>query len=147
MGKNSRIPVYFFWLKYISWFYYATENMMIGQWAFEDTFYCSLPIGVRLAREEAERDIQFAEVAQTFHRSDLECDFSVVGKECDCYAEYDKQTFNETIVYQRLSGETVLESLAFDKDNLLRNYMAMLAITIGFRLLTYLILKYKFRAS
>ena len=49
---------------------------MIGQWAFEDTFYCALPMDVRLAREEAERDVQFAEVAQTFHRSDLNCDVS-----------------------------------------------------------------------
>ena len=75
--KNSRIPVYFFWLKYLSWFYYAAENMMIGQWTFEkDTFYCSLPANVRLAREEAERDVQFAEVAQTFHRSNLNCNVS-----------------------------------------------------------------------
>ena len=75
--KNSRIPVYFFWLKYVSWFYYAAENMMIGQWTFEEnTFYCSLPIDVRLAREEAERDVQFAEVAQTFHRSKLDCNVS-----------------------------------------------------------------------
>lgn len=119
--KNSRIPVYFFWLKYLSWFYYAAENMMIGQWVFEDTFYCSLPISVRLDREEAEREVQFAEVAQTFHRSDLQCNVSVIGEECKCYEEYDKQKFNETTVYQRVSGETVLENLAFDKNNLLRN--------------------------
>ena len=50
---------------------------MIGQWTFEEnTFYCSLPIDVRLAREEAERDVQFAEVAQTFHRSKLDCNVS-----------------------------------------------------------------------
>jgi len=50
---------------------------MIGQWTFEkDTFYCSLPANVRLAREEAERDVQFAEVAQTFHRSNLNCNVS-----------------------------------------------------------------------
>ena len=50
---------------------------MIGQWTFEkDTFYCSLPIDVRLAREEAERDVQFAEIAQTFHRSKFDCNVS-----------------------------------------------------------------------
>ena len=47
--------------------------------------------------------------------------FSVVGEECKCYEEYDLQTFNETTVYQKVSGETVLENLAFDKNNLLRN--------------------------
>ena len=38
--KASRIPVYFFWMKYLSWFYYATENIFIGQWTFYDTFVC-----------------------------------------------------------------------------------------------------------
>ena len=74
--KNSKIPVYFFWLKYCSWMYYTTENLMIGQWAFEDSFYCALPMDVRLSREKAERDVQFAELAQTFHRSNLDCDVS-----------------------------------------------------------------------
>ena len=74
--KNSRIPFYFFWLKYCSWMYYAAENLMIGQWAFEDSFYCTLPLDVRLARERAERDVQFAELAQTFHRSNFDCDVS-----------------------------------------------------------------------
>ena len=74
--KNSRIPVYFSWLKYFSWMYYAAENLMIGQWAFEDSFYCASPLNVRLARERAERDVQFAELAQTFHRSNMDCDVS-----------------------------------------------------------------------
>ena len=74
--KNSRIPFYFFWLKYCSWMYYGAENLMIGQWAFEDSFYCTLPLDVRLAREKAERDVQFAELAQTFHRSNFDCDQS-----------------------------------------------------------------------
>ena len=74
--KISKIPVYFFWLKYCSWMYYTTENLMIGQWVFEDSFYCALPFNVRLSREKAERDVQFAELAQTFHRSNLDCDVS-----------------------------------------------------------------------
>ena len=46
--------------------------------------------------------------------------FSVVGEECKCYEEYDLKTFNETTVYLKVSGETVLENFAFDKNNLLR---------------------------
>ena len=76
--KNSRIPAYFFWLKYLSWFYYATENMFIGQWAFEKTFYCS-PIG-DATREKAE----FAEIAQIFERSDYDCSFTGKNK-TNCY--------------------------------------------------------------
>ena len=47
--------------------------------------------------------------------------FLEIGEECKCYEIYDKETFNETTIYQRISGETVLETLAFEKDNLLRN--------------------------
>ena len=45
----------------------------------------------------------------------------MIGEECKCYEEYDLQTFNETTDYQKVSGDTVLENLAFDKNNLLRN--------------------------
>ncbi|CAG0879456.1 unnamed protein product [Darwinula stevensoni] len=30
--NNNSIPVYFIWLKYISWFYYGNEALMINQW-------------------------------------------------------------------------------------------------------------------
>ena len=49
------------------------------------------------------------------------CFFSVIDEECKCYEEYDLKTFNETTEYQKVSGDTVLENLAFDKNNLLRN--------------------------
>ena len=45
----------------------------------------------------------------------------MIGEECKCYEEYDLKTFNETTVYDKVSGDTVLENLAFDKNNLLRN--------------------------
>ena len=45
----------------------------------------------------------------------------MIDEECKCYEEYDLQTFNETTVYDKVSGDTVLENLAFDKNNLLRN--------------------------
>lgn len=45
----------------------------------------------------------------------------MIDEECKCYEEYDLQTFNETTVYRKVSGDTVLENLAFDKNNLLRN--------------------------
>ena len=39
--KSSRIPIYFFWIKYLSWLYYSIENIFIGQWTFYDTFVCT----------------------------------------------------------------------------------------------------------
>lgn len=29
---NSSVPVYFVWLKYISWFMYGYEALIINQW-------------------------------------------------------------------------------------------------------------------
>ena len=30
--QNSSVPVYFVWLKYISWFMYGYEALIINQW-------------------------------------------------------------------------------------------------------------------
>ena len=38
--KNGSVPVYFQWLRYVSWFMYANEAMSISQWSgvsFNDT--------------------------------------------------------------------------------------------------------------
>ena len=55
----------------------------------------------------------------------------MIGEECKCYEEYDLKTFNETTVYQKVSGDTVLENLAFDKTNLLRNASKILKFNQG----------------
>merc|ERR1719481_1623569 len=31
--NNGSVPVYFIWLKYISWFYYANEALCVNQWS------------------------------------------------------------------------------------------------------------------
>jgi hypothetical protein len=38
---NSSVPVYFIWLKYISWFYYGNEALVINQWKNVDHIGCS----------------------------------------------------------------------------------------------------------
>ena len=30
--QSDSVPVYFIWLKYISWFYYGAENLYVTQW-------------------------------------------------------------------------------------------------------------------
>ena len=30
--QSDSVPVYFIWLKYISWFYYGNENFYVTQW-------------------------------------------------------------------------------------------------------------------
>lgn len=37
------MPVYLIWLKYISWFYYANEAMLITVWTNVNSIACSLP--------------------------------------------------------------------------------------------------------
>jgi hypothetical protein len=36
----SSVPVYFVWLKYISWFYYGNEALMINQWKGVEGIEC-----------------------------------------------------------------------------------------------------------
>lgn len=36
----SNIPVYFIWLKYLSWFFYTNEVLNINQWQYVDDIGC-----------------------------------------------------------------------------------------------------------
>ncbi|CAG0902373.1 unnamed protein product [Darwinula stevensoni] len=38
--NNASVPVYFVWLKYISWFYYGNEALMINQWKGVEGIEC-----------------------------------------------------------------------------------------------------------
>ena len=96
---------------------------------------------------EVEReDKEFAEIAQTFHRKDLNCS-QTVDQECDCYDEYFLNKFNVTVEHTKRTGSEILDNIAFSPDNLLRNYLVMFAIGIVLRLLTFAVMKYKFRAT
>ncbi|XP_015906784.1 protein white isoform X2 [Parasteatoda tepidariorum] len=39
----ASVPVYFIWLKYISWFYYGNEALIINQWSSVQNITCSTP--------------------------------------------------------------------------------------------------------
>ncbi|XP_042213035.1 protein white-like [Homarus americanus] len=39
--NSDSVPVYFIWIKYISWFNYGNEALMINQWADIDSIACS----------------------------------------------------------------------------------------------------------
>ncbi|XP_076458336.1 protein white-like [Babylonia areolata] len=39
--NNDSVPVYFLWLKYLSWFNYASEYMMVNQWQDITNITCS----------------------------------------------------------------------------------------------------------
>jgi hypothetical protein len=38
---NSSVPIYLIWIKYISWFYYGNEALVINQWRNIDYIGCS----------------------------------------------------------------------------------------------------------
>ena len=50
--------------------------MIIGQWTFEDTFYCLSQFNNNLELKQVDRDVQFSEMAQIFDRSYLNCNVS-----------------------------------------------------------------------
>lgn len=39
--NNASVPVYFIWIKYISWFYYGNEALSINQWSTVTNITCS----------------------------------------------------------------------------------------------------------
>lgn len=39
---NSSIPVYFVWLRYLSWFNYGNEALAINQWRGVDDIKCDV---------------------------------------------------------------------------------------------------------
>ncbi|CAG0889837.1 unnamed protein product [Darwinula stevensoni] len=43
--NNDSVPVYFLWLKYISWFYYGNEALMINQWEDVRKIDCGRTVG------------------------------------------------------------------------------------------------------
>jgi len=42
-GFHSSIPVYFVWMKYLSWFLYGNELLAVNQWDNIDEIECNIP--------------------------------------------------------------------------------------------------------
>ncbi|GFR98232.1 protein white-like [Elysia marginata] len=102
--EQCNIPVYFVWLKYLSWFKLANEVMMVNQW-------------------------------QNVHN-------------ITCNAAVSNTTFppmSDPCLYK--TGDDVLNYTGFDKDNVLMDILLLVALQVGFRLLSLVALIVRARRS
>ena len=60
------------------------------------------------------------DIAQTFHRNSFICN-DESGHECQCYEDYTSGKYNLTATFQKVSGDSILNDMSFEKENLLRN--------------------------
>lgn len=95
--KTTTVPVYFVWLKYISWFMYGFEALIINQWKDYGPIACSHP-------------------ANGTAKAGGEGSFCVPN------------------------GNEAIKFLGFKEDNLLFDIYCMLALLVGFRILSFLFL-------
>lgn len=63
LNKNS-IPVYFIWLRYLSWFLYGNELLAINQWDGMSEIACdpSIPVGCRKDGDVVLEELNFDKV-------------------------------------------------------------------------------------
>ncbi|KAJ7318624.1 ATPase [Desmophyllum pertusum] len=88
---NTTIPGWLSWLKYISWFYYGYEALVINQWDNYGNITCD----------------------ESYNRTDSPCIYN---------------------------GNEAIEARGLDEGNLLIDVYGLLALTVGFRVLSYLFL-------
>ncbi|KAL9966624.1 hypothetical protein ACROYT_G024727 [Oculina patagonica] len=103
---NVTVPVYFVWLKYISWFMYGFEALIINQWKDFGPIDCDLGANTT--------GIQTSAI--------LNSSFGGVGGFCIP------------------NGNEAIKFLGFDKDNLSFDIYCLLALLVGFRLISFLFL-------
>lgn len=102
--KNTTVPVYFIWLKYISWFMYGFEALIINQWKG----YGSIPCTTETT------------IAPTLSPANS----TSAGNGAFCIP----------------NGDAAIAFQGFDADNLLFDVYIMIALMIGFRIISFLFL-------
>jgi hypothetical protein len=115
--QADTVPKYFIWIKYLSWFYYGSENLYSAQW--ENLGYCNTEFADQNAQNNA---------------------VSISPENAKCEEFYPPGT-------QYFSGDSVLKRFGYEPDNIERNIGIMFALGIGFRLIGYLILSFKYRSK
>ena len=117
--QADTVPKYFIWIKYLSWFYYGSENLYSAQW--ENLGYCNTDF----VDENAANNV----VVNTNTAENAKCaEFYPAG----------------TTYY---SGASVLKRFGYEPDNIERNIGIMFALGVGFRLIGYFVLSFKYRSK
>lgn len=103
--KTVSVPVYFVWLKYISWFMYGFEALIINQWKDYGPISC----GVN---------------ATATPSTAMNGSAGGFGDGIPCIA----------------NGNAAIKFAGFDEDNLLFDIYCLIALMVGFRIISFLFL-------
>ena len=127
--QSDTVPKYFIWIKYLSWFYYGSENLYSGQW--ENLGYCNTEFVDTNDANNVVRD-------RLFQPFSILLKVRSTNEKCEEF--YPPGT-------KYLSGETILNRFGYNPENIERNIGIMFALAIGFRLIGYFILSLKYRSK
>lgn len=114
--NNSTIPVYFKLFKYISWFYYGNEALIITQWINIENITCTTQ--KIYDNQLMNSSINEALVTSNGHGGEQRC---------------------------LTKGISVIEELSFDPSNLYIDIIALILLIIAMRFLAYMSLSLKSR--
>jgi len=103
--KNTTVPVYFVWLKYISWFMYGFEALIINQWKGYGPIDCGSTNATATPPLTAMKG-------------------SSGGEGALCIP----------------NGDKVIEFLGFNADNIWLDLYCLIALMVGFRIISFLFL-------
>lgn len=140
--KLDTLPPYIQWLKYLSWFYYGTENLFIIQW--KDTIYC---------QPKTQRPDGIFECVKLDNGTILpleDCspnDTSCSTKNSTSSHEIQRTASKCNEDSYEAPGTWQLGTYGFHQDNYTRNVICLIAWLVFFRLLGLVILTYRFRKS
>lgn len=134
--QSDSVPPWFLWLKYISWFYYGAENLYVAQW--REGGYC-----LQMAQNTFGMMLKgfFIKEQETLMDADtcVPKDYS----DCSCL-NIDPEG---GIPYVYVNGSVVLEAYGYKEENFWRNIGCLCALAVGFRVIAYWILVFKFRSA
>nr|QTW43725.1 ABCG-like protein 2 [Eurytemora affinis] len=126
--NDGSIPVYFLWLKYLSWFHYSFEALMINQWSGLANISCQTNAPVS-------PEFDGNKVLNLFLSLPVNSTFGGFSDSAD-----DRGLINSNVtsaVHCIEHGDEVLQQYGFHKDNFWFDILCLVLLTLLFRVLAF----------
>ncbi|XP_053213007.1 protein white-like isoform X1 [Panonychus citri] len=111
--NNKSIPHYLAWIKYLSWFYYGNEILVVNQWRKVTNISCDIPDSDHLGSLVG---------ALVPNMTEIEGLRDALPPGLGCI----------------LDGKGVIERLHFDENNVTFNFIALGVLLVAFRVLAFI---------
>lgn len=126
--QSDSVRPYFIWLKYLSWFYYGAENLYVTQW-HEGGACVSGVDGVPELRTDGVPVVE-----------EGSC-IPVNLTDCSCLSA------ESEFSYHFVPGDFILDTFGYKVEHYWRNVGCLIALAVGFRMIAYFVLSFKFRKA